>query len=72
MTVRELLKFCQEAVTDGFGDKQIYISQDDEGNGFHKLYYEFTTSPDDIKDLLDSAYTRLDRGDKEDNIVLLG
>lgn len=72
MTVRELLKFCQKAVTDGLGDKQVYISQDDEGNGFHKLYYEFTTSPDDIKDLLGGTYSRLDKGDSEENVILLG
>ena len=42
MTVKELLKLCEEQIKKGNGDKVILISNDDEGNGFHDLIYEFT------------------------------
>jgi hypothetical protein len=42
MTVKELLKLCEQQIAKGNGDKEILISNDDEGNGFHDLIYEFT------------------------------
>ena len=42
MTVKELLKLCVKQIAKGNGDKIILISNDDEGNGFHDLIYEFT------------------------------
>ena len=70
MKVSELLEYCQNAVDSGFGDKQVYISEDDEGNGFHKLHYEFTSEPDDIEVLIKNS--RVESGDGVDNIILLG
>lgn len=48
LTVRELLKACQQQVTMGNGDKIVLLSNDDEGNGFHTLYFAFTA---DLKTL---------------------
>jgi len=42
ITVKELLKACQEQVKLGNGDKNIVISSDDEGNSYHTLYYLFS------------------------------
>lgn len=42
MTVKELKELCEQQIAKGNGDKIILISDDDEGNGFHELYYEFT------------------------------
>lgn len=42
VTVKDLLKFTEQAVKEGHGDKVIHLSDDDEGNGFHKMYYRFT------------------------------
>lgn len=42
-TVKELKKACDEQIKKGNGDKVIMISDDDEGNGYHYLYYSFTT-----------------------------
>lgn len=42
MTIRTLVSFCLEQMKNGNGDKKILISNDDEGNGYHGLYYAFT------------------------------
>lgn len=41
MNVEELMLLCAEEVKKGNGKKEILISDDDEGNGFHKLFYAF-------------------------------
>lgn len=42
LTVRELAKLCQEEIKKGHGDCSIMISDDDEGNGYHYLWYNFS------------------------------
>lgn len=42
-TVKELYNACKDQIKKGNGDKVIMISDDDEGNGYHYLYYSFTT-----------------------------
>ena len=42
MTVNELLTLCVKQTQKGNGNKTIYISDDDEGNGYHEMYYGFT------------------------------
>ena len=44
LTVRDLANQLAEAVRDGYGDKLIVISDDNEGNGYHGLFYGLTTS----------------------------
>lgn len=61
MTVMELYKECECLLGMGLGDKKVMISKDDEGNGFHYLYYSFLTDEDGIKEYTD-----------EKNVVLLG
>ena len=41
-TVNELLELCKQEVENGNGDRKILISNDNEGNGYHALYYDFT------------------------------
>ena len=43
LTVNDLLKECQKQIRLGNGNKTIMISQDDEGNGYHYLWYSFTS-----------------------------
>lgn len=43
ITVKELYKDCEKQIKKGNGDKVIMISDDDEGNGYHYLWYSFTT-----------------------------
>lgn len=70
MTVNELAKYVVDQINKGNGDKQILISSDDEGNGFHGLYYAFT----DNQDIL-NEYSKMgafhDNNDPS-SIVILG
>ena len=42
ITIEELKALCEEECRKGNGNKQILISQDDEGNGYHGLFFGFT------------------------------
>lgn len=67
ITVGTLKMLCDEAVAKGFGDKTVLISCDDEGNGFHTLYFGFTTDEDDIKSY---DYLFHDRNNPNDVVIL--
>lgn len=41
ITVDTLYKLCRDEIKKGNKDKVIMISQDDEGNGYHYLWYSF-------------------------------
>ena len=43
LTIKQLKEECEKQIKKGNGDKVIMISQDDEGNGYHYLWYAFTT-----------------------------
>lgn len=49
ITVRQLHEILKQAVKDGYGDKHILISGDDEGNSFHTLFYGLTTDTEELK-----------------------
>ena len=42
MTVKRLYALCAEQIRKGNGDKIVILSNDEEGNGYHDCYYEFT------------------------------
>lgn len=42
LTVADLKKMCDYQIKQGNGNKKILISNDDEGNGFHELFYAFS------------------------------
>lgn len=71
LTVSKLLKLCKEQVELGNGNKIIAISDDNEGNGFHGLFYGFTTlDTDNDRDAFrDSIY---DSEDDLDKLIILG
>lgn len=50
LTINELLKLCQQQVKKGNGNKKIVISDDNEGNGYHGLFYAFTEIDEDEKE----------------------
>lgn len=70
ITVNQLLSECQELVKCGLGDKHILISCDDEGNGFHTLFYLFETDKESIQEYKNSCGFHDDNDVNE--IVLLG
>lgn len=42
ITIAVLKRLCEEQIKNGNGNKKILISSDDEGNGFHELFYAFS------------------------------
>lgn len=67
LTVKDLLRKCEEEIANGNGDKNIVISDDNEGNGYHGLFYSFTPVDDDFKnDIYDS------RTNSPDDTIILG
>ena len=69
ITVKQLKNFCDQQIKQGNGDKHILISADDEGNGFHTLFYGFTSKPEDVESFLEYEH---DGTHTVENAVLLG
>ena len=67
MTVIRLLQLCQQEVQNGNGNKVIVISDDNEGNGYHGLFYGFTK---DVSGFVDYIYDSCDESGK--NTIILG
>ena len=55
INVRELKALCDEQIRRGNGNKTIMISNDDEGNGYHYLWYSFST----IEEILESDFINI-------------
>lgn len=76
MTVFELKAECEMAIANGHGNKSVFISRDDEGNGFHPLYYSFTTDKEDVKAMFEMSDYPYDEEYYSDealkDVVLLG
>lgn len=68
MTVNDLLRSCKEMVAQGYGDRKIVVADDEEGNGFHGLFYSFTV--ENLEDYQDMIYESLSTDPNE--IVILG
>lgn len=68
MTVNDLEKACKEQMKKGNGDKIILLSDDDEGNSFHTLFYLFTDSKESINALIKYQHDNF----KADDVVILG
>lgn len=49
ITVKQLYNSCVEQLQKGNGDKYILITTDDEGNGYHTLYYLLDDNEDNIQ-----------------------
>lgn len=46
LTVEQLLAYCTQQVRLGNGKKYILLSDDEEGNGYHECYYQFSDAGD--------------------------
>ena len=68
MTVKELYKLVQAEMKKGNGDKLIVISDDNEGNGYHGMFFGFTSK--DLEYLQDDIYDSITND--IDKIIVLG
>lgn len=55
LTLNDLKVFVDQAINEGHGDKTVHLSNDDEGNGYHTMYYAVTPLSEE-----DAAYLGLD------------
>lgn len=67
LTINDLKKECEKQIKLGNGNKTIMISQDDEGNGYHYLWYTFC-KPEEV--MLDKDEVVEDIAKYEDTIIL--
>lgn len=67
-TVKELFEACKTQIAKGNGDKHVLVSNDDEGNGFHTLFYLITDSPETVGWALESEHD----SHTADEVVVLG
>lgn len=69
LTVKRLAEACEKMIAKGYGNRVVWISSDDEGNDFHRLFYEFTPLDDsNIDDF--NMFVRRDELDKDRDIIL--
>ena len=75
LTISQLASICKAQIKKGNGGKKILISNDDEGNGYHELFFGCSPIEGEMKDyLLDASYM-LPFGVDESNIdeyVIIG
>ena len=73
ITVDQLLLFCKAEHEKGNGNKKIAISRDDEGNGYHDLFFSFTQVKDVLKYLDDCQIPNCRTMEKfKDEYIILG
>lgn len=68
ITVKELAIMCMKQIENGNGDKHILISDDDEGNGFHTLFYGL----DDSKETIEYAIEIEHDNHSANEVIILG
>lgn len=66
LTIKKLYELCVVEIQRGNANKKIAISDDNEGNGFHGLFYGFTEADDFEGQIYDSAETNVK------NLMILG
>ena len=57
MTVNELYELCKEEIKLGNGDRNIIVADDEEGNGFHDLFFPFMHDSKMIEQILECSCT---------------
>ena len=65
MTVKQLLRFCQDEIDAGHEDCSIMLSDDDEGNGYHYCWYSFSMVDKYTEEFVDESIAP-----KEKTIIL--
>jgi len=73
MTVEKLYEELKELMTKGMGDKKLVIADDDEGNGYHGMYYSCTSDPKEVKANIEASNGLYDSQETDyKHIVIVG
>ena len=70
MTVRELYDECKKIMAEGYGDYNVVLSNDDEGNGYRDLFFPFMTNREMVKTVIAFSCTPHDVSDVEHSVIL--
>ena len=46
LTIKELHSALGNAIKDGYGDRKILLSSDDEGNSYHEMFFAMSMARD--------------------------
>ena len=55
MTVKDLKMHCDNIIAEGYGDYSVIISDDEEGNGYHDLFYPFLLNQNVVKEAIEAT-----------------
>lgn len=72
VTIKRLYEYCKKRIENGEGDKKIIISDDNEGNGYHGLFYGFTDMSKEYFDLVSDSTDAEKLSTAKKNLVILG
>jgi hypothetical protein len=53
--VKELYELCKAQIEKGNGDKYIVVADDNEGNGYHGMFFGFSEDVEDYIDLINDS-----------------
>ena len=70
LDINKLAQDLLEEIIKGNGDKKIFISSDDEGNSFHRLFYTIDTAPEFLDEIKADSPCMKDFNNEQ--IALLG
>lgn len=72
MTVKQLAENLLMRIGQGYGDHNIYMASDEEGNSFNPMLYLTTVGKESIQDYINNGCLCPIDDDTVDNIILLG
>lgn len=73
MTVKKLYNELKELVEQGMGSKLVVVTDDNEGNAYHGIYYSCTSDPKKVKVNIEASNGLYDSQETNyDNIVIIG
>jgi len=49
MKIKDLLDACQDMVNKGYGDRTVFVADDEDSPGCHELFYFFRTDPRNMR-----------------------
>lgn len=73
LTVKELYRELGKLVKQGHGNKAVVVADDNEGNGYHGIYYSVTSTPKSVKECIEASNGLSDSQEKDyKNIIIVG
>ena len=55
ITVKQLYEMAKQEVLKGNGNKKIIVADDTEGNGYHGMFFGFTSKLIDVKEAIECS-----------------